>query len=62
MDKRDFEQLLREKENTVLDFKLELPEPKNVAQLVVAFYNSRGGRIVVGVEDELPLTFHHPPP
>lgn len=32
MDEREFEQLLREKENSVLDFKLELPEPKNVGK------------------------------
>jgi len=31
------------KENTDLDFKLELPEPKNVAQLVTTFYNLRSG-------------------
>ncbi|RLI99275.1 MAG: hypothetical protein DRP06_03775 [Candidatus Aenigmatarchaeota archaeon] len=51
MDK-EFEMLLNGKENTDLDFKLELPEPKNVAQLVTTFYNSRGGKIILGVEDE----------
>ncbi|MCK4730220.1 MAG: putative DNA binding domain-containing protein [Candidatus Aenigmarchaeota archaeon] len=51
MDK-EFEMLLKEKENQDLDFKLELPEPKNVAQLVTAFYNSRGGQIILGVDDK----------
>ena len=52
MNEKEFEELLLEKENKDLDFKLELPDAKKVAQLVAAFYNSRGGKIVLGVEDE----------
>ena len=46
------EELVKEKENKDLDFKLELPESKKAAQLVTAFYNSRGGKIILGVEDK----------
>ena len=52
MNENQFRQLLSQKENKDLDYKQELPEPKKVAQLVTAFYNSRGGKIVLGVEDE----------
>ena len=49
------EELVKEKENKDLDFKLELPESKKVAQLVAAFYNSRGGKIILGVNDNKKL-------
>lgn len=52
MNGKDFEKLLWERENKDMDFKLELPEPKKVAQLVTALYNGRGGKIIFGVEDE----------
>ncbi len=46
-----FEALLGQKEGITLDFKEVLPEPKKVAQSVAAFYNSCGGKIIVGVDD-----------
>ncbi|MEA3343907.1 MAG: ATP-binding protein [archaeon] len=52
MNETEFKLLLSQKENKDLDYKSELPDAKRVAQLVAAFYNSRGGRIVLGVEDE----------
>ncbi len=52
MEEKEFEQLVREKENQGLEFKEELPESKKLAQLVAALYNSRGGKIVLGVEDK----------
>ncbi len=52
MDEKEFETLLKNFENKDLDFKQELPDSENVAELVTAFYNSRGGRIIIGVEDE----------
>ncbi|MFH1432391.1 MAG: ATP-binding protein [archaeon] len=52
MNENEFKLMLSQKENKDLDFKSELPDAKKVAQLVLAFYNSRGGKIVVGVEDE----------
>jgi len=47
----DFSDLLGQEEGSNLDFKEVLPESKKVAQLVTAFYNSCGGRIVLGVSD-----------
>ena len=52
MNLEEFEKILKEKENKNLDFKKELPESDKVAQLVTGFYNSSGGKIVLGVEDE----------
>lgn len=52
MNKTEFEHLVKEKESKDFEFKLELPESKNVAQLVTALYNSRGGKIILGVEDK----------
>jgi len=49
------EEFVKEKENKDLDFKLELPESKKAAQLVTAFYNSRGGKIILGVNDNKKL-------
>ena len=47
----DFKTLLNQKENDDLDFKEILPDSKKVAQLVTAFYNARGGKIILGVDD-----------
>jgi ATP-dependent DNA helicase RecG len=51
MDEKEFGALLKNFENKDLDFKQDLPDSKKVAELVTAFYNSRGGKIIVGVED-----------
>ncbi len=52
MNEKEFEKLLKEEENKDIEFKLELPESKKVAQLVTSLYNSRGGKMILGVEDE----------
>ena len=52
MQEKEFERLVRERENQDLDFKAELPESKKLAQLVTALYNSRGGKIVLGAGDK----------
>jgi len=52
MDEKEFKELLDERENKDIDFKLELPKPEKIAQLVAALYNSRGGKIILGVEDD----------
>jgi ATP-dependent DNA helicase RecG len=48
---KEFEQVLGLKENQDLDFKVELPKTEKIAQLVTALYNSRGGKIILGVKD-----------
>ena len=55
MNKEEFEQMLIENENKDLDFKLELSDSKKIAQLVTAFYNSRGGKIIIGVDNNKKL-------
>ena len=51
MDEKEFELLLKNFENKNLDFKKELPDSESVARFVTAFYNSRGGKIILGVDD-----------
>jgi len=45
------EQLIRRREGETLDFKQEMPRSSDLARLVTAFYNTQGGIIVFGVED-----------
>jgi|GEM_PF-1311999 len=51
MNEQEFEKLLGDGENKDLDFKLDLPKSEKVAELVTALYNSRGGEIILGVDD-----------
>jgi len=46
-----FEHLVRQPESETLEFKRELPSSSDLAKLVTAFYNTRGGVILFGVED-----------
>ena len=52
MNEKEFEDLLNNRENKDLDFKLNLPRSEKVAELVTALYNSRGGKIILGVDDD----------
>ncbi len=47
----EFEQLIAQREGETLEFKREMPTSSDLAKLVTAFYNTRGGDIVFGVED-----------
>ncbi|MBM4432179.1 MAG: ATP-binding protein [Chloroflexi bacterium] len=51
MTPEEFEQLIAQREGETLDFKQEMPSSSDLAKLVTAFYNTRGGTIVFGVED-----------
>ena len=46
-----FERLIGQPEGDTLEFKREMPSSSDLAKLVTAFYNTRGGIIVFGVED-----------
>ncbi len=48
----EFERLLGQREGETLEFKREMPASSDLAKLVTAFYNTRGGTIIFGVEDE----------
>lgn len=52
MTLEEFEELLQQREGETLDFKQEMPTSSDLARLVTAFYNTRGGTIVFGVEDD----------
>jgi len=41
----EFEQLIAQREGEMLDFKQEMPSSSDLAKLVTAFYNTRGGTI-----------------
>lgn len=43
--------LLRHSEGETLEYKVVLPPSKNIAQLISAFANSKGGYIILGVTD-----------
>jgi len=48
----ELEQLVGQREGETLEFKQGMSSSSDVAKLVTAFYNTRGGTIVFGVEDE----------
>lgn len=47
-----FEQIVGQREGETLEFKQEMPSSSDLAKLITAFYNTRGGTIVFGIEDE----------
>ena len=51
MTPEEFERLISQQERETLEFKREMPSSSDLAKLVTAFYNTRGGVIVFGVED-----------
>ena len=51
MDKKEFEFLLKQGEGLKLEFK-ENFEPKNLGKEIVAFANTEGGKIFIGVDDQ----------
>ncbi len=44
--------LLKRKENKTLEFKRDLSSPQNILKTIVAFSNTAGGLILIGVEDD----------
>ena len=48
----DFAELLSLPEGKTLEFKRDLSSPKNLLKTLVAFANTAGGRVIVGVEDQ----------
>lgn len=48
----EFERLLGQREGETLEFKREMPASSDLAKLVTALYNTRGGTIIFGVTDE----------
>ena len=44
-------ELIKQPEGKTLEFKRDLSSPKNILKTIVAFANTAGGCIVIGVED-----------
>lgn len=51
MTPEEFERLINQPEGDTLEFKREMPSSSDLAKLVTALYNTRGGVIIFGVED-----------
>jgi ATP-dependent DNA helicase RecG len=45
------ENLLKQPENKTLEFKLDLSSIKPIIKTIIAFANTAGGTIIIGVED-----------
>lgn len=52
MTRRELEQLIGLGEGISLEFKRRVPQPERIAKEMVALANTRGGRIVLGVDDD----------
>lgn len=46
------EEVIKLNESVSLDFKEILPSPDELAKLLVAFSNTKGGKIIIGIEDK----------
>ena len=60
MTLKEFERLMGQREGETLDFKQEMPSSSDLARLITAFYNTRGGAIVFGVEDSTRRLVEYP--
>ena len=52
MTLEEIKRLVARGEGRHLEFKRRVPEPERVAKEVVAFANSGGGRLLLGVDDD----------
>jgi len=44
--------LIRQGENASIEFKKELPRPESIAKEIIAFANTQGGTLLIGVSDD----------
>lgn len=51
MDAETFAQFLQQREGETIDFKMPVPTSADLAALITALYNTRGGYIIFGVDD-----------
>jgi len=45
-------QLVTMPEGKTLEFKCDISSPRNILKTLVAFANTAGGRLLIGIEDE----------
>jgi len=55
-DQELIKEFLRLSENEVFDLKLKISDSQKIAKTLVAFTNSKGGRILIGVSDNKIIT------
>ena len=56
MDIRDIKKLVLEGETDTLEFKKKANFPEKIVKEIVAFANTRGGRLLIGVDDDSTVT------
>jgi predicted HTH transcriptional regulator len=56
MDIRDIKKLVLEGETDILEFKKKANFPEKIVKEIVAFANTRGGRLLIGVDDDSTVT------
>jgi len=56
MDIRDIKKLVLEGETEILEFKKKANFPEKIVKEIVAFANTRGGRLLIGVDDDGTVT------
>lgn len=56
------EEILKRPEGKTLEFKRDLSSPKNLLKTLVAFANTAGGQVIIGVDDQtrVPVGVGHP--
>jgi predicted HTH transcriptional regulator len=52
LDLRELKELVRKGENKFVEFKLKTNHPEKIIREVVAFANSEGGKLIVGIADD----------
>jgi predicted HTH transcriptional regulator len=52
MTEKQLIEILKQKESTTLEFKSRIESPYKIARTLVAFANTSGGRLIVGVNDD----------
>lgn len=52
MEALELLELIQQGENSNVQFKERLPHPDSLAQEMVAFSNTEGGKIIIGVNDK----------
>lgn len=52
MEYRDLKELVRKGENKFVEFKLKTNHPEKIIREIVAFANSEGGKLIIGIGDD----------
>ncbi len=53
------ESLLLQEESKILEFKENVSSPMKIIKTAIAFANTAGGTIVIGIENKMVTRWHH---